>query len=264
MNIREIVGGLRNYSEINREERNYAAILYAALCQKGNPERFLKLLGINEPISGDFGIFFEYAFIRDLWNSIKREEAGETKKTVIRENLRISNLDRILAMSAREMNETFGVGGKVSKDFIQYPGRWSISRFNDQFTDNQDFMKVCMFKWAFNIKPDIVIHLSKDRAVCIEAKNESGEGVYPESEIDRKVFKDRNIGSIGQLNVQKYMLEDLLGLKTDFFYLIPRKRTGTSPTPVITWAEAFSTLDMREMPGFSKNMIALISKKQQS
>lgn len=45
MNIREIAQLTPNYFEINREERNYAAIFFAVLCRPGNAEKFLQQFG---------------------------------------------------------------------------------------------------------------------------------------------------------------------------------------------------------------------------
>lgn len=73
MNIRQIVQFNPNYSEINREERNYAAIFFAALCKPGNSQRFLSYCGFNEEIGHHFGIYFEYAYLRDLWSKIDTE-----------------------------------------------------------------------------------------------------------------------------------------------------------------------------------------------
>ena len=58
MNIREIAKLYPNYSEINREERNYAAIFFAALCKSGNVEKFLSHCGFNQKPGQDFGIYF--------------------------------------------------------------------------------------------------------------------------------------------------------------------------------------------------------------
>lgn len=67
MNIREIAKNNSNYYEINREERNYAAILYGALCKEQNISQFLALLGFDYEKTDDFGIYFEYSYLRDLW-----------------------------------------------------------------------------------------------------------------------------------------------------------------------------------------------------
>jgi len=109
MNIREIARLAPNYCEINREERNYAAIFFAALCKPGNAERFLSHCGFEGKLRSDFGIYFEYAYLRDLWSQIKDDAA---KKEIIRLHLRISGIDEILRLPVVEVNRKFGVGGQ--------------------------------------------------------------------------------------------------------------------------------------------------------
>jgi hypothetical protein len=60
MNIRQIAGLNPRYSQINREERNYAAVFYHAIMNKGNAQSFLRKLGIDEFLGEDFGVYFEY------------------------------------------------------------------------------------------------------------------------------------------------------------------------------------------------------------
>ncbi len=255
MNIREIAQFTLNYFEINREERNYAAILFGTLCQHGNAERFLQYCGINNNIGPDFGIYFEYAYLRDLWNKISSEE---TKKEIIRNHLPIKGIDEILQLPLKGINQKFGVGGEASSDFLQYPGKWAIVKYHKIFKDNDDFLKICRFKWSFNIKPDIVIHLDKNNAICIEAKYESGEGVYPSSDLEKSIFRERGLKYIGQMELQKYMMEELLGIKTQFKFLVFKK--GKSDThKVVSWAEVFNCLDMSEMPNFVMQMAKKIS-----
>ena len=255
MNIRQIANLSPNYCEINREERNYAAILFAALCKPGNSARFLAHCGIAGEPGLDFGIYFEYAYLRDLWNQISDEEI---KKEIFRQNLNIQGIDEILNQPSLEINRTFGVGGPPSPDFVQYPGKWAIVKYNRHFPSNEDFLKICRFKWSFNIKPDIVIHLDKDRAICIEAKYESGEGSYPATETDKAIFNERGITYVGQMELQKYMMQELLGIKTDFMFLVFKKETSDSHK-VISWGEAFGCLDMSEMPPFALEMAKRIS-----
>lgn len=255
MNIRKTVQFAPNYSEISREERNYAAILFAALCKSGNAERFLRQCGFEEIPGPDFGIYFEYTYLRDLWSKIEDEGI---KKEIIRQHLKIHGIDEILNLPVVEINHKFGVGGQPSKDFVQYPGRWAIVHYNKNFQDNEDFLKICRFKWSFNIKPDIVIHLDKERAICIEAKYESGEGSYPDSEIGKAIFKKRGLPYVGQMELQKYMMEELLGVKTDFIFLFSKKEKSETHK-VMRWAEAFGCLDMKDMPPFAIEMIKRIS-----
>ena len=255
MDIRKIAQLAPNYYEINREERNYAAILFAALCKPGNAERFLRYCGFEGKLGPDFGIYFEYAYLRDLWSKI---EGKGVKKEIIRQNLRINGIDGILKLPVMEINRKFGVGGQPSKDFVQYPGKWAIVKYDKNFQDSGDFLKVCRFKWAFNIRPDIVIHLDKECAICIEAKYESDEGSYPVSDIEKTIFKERRIPYVGQMELQKYMMEELLGVKADFMFLVFKKEKSETHK-VMSWAEAFGSLDMGDMPPFAIEMAKRIS-----
>lgn len=251
MNIREISKFAHNYYAINREERNYAAIFFSALCIPGNAEKFLSYCGFYEKIGQNFGIYFEYAYLRDLWYNISNEEI---KKKIIKEKLQIGDIDHILNLSPFEINKKFGVSGVPSNQFIQYPGKWSIQKYHKNFRNDNDFIKICKFKWSFNIKPDIVIHLDKNRSICIEAKYESGEGSYPVSDLETKIFKDRQINKVGQMELQKYMMEELLGIETDFLFLVYKKEKSETHK-VISWVEAFEILDIESMPVFAKEMI---------
>ena len=255
MDVREIANLRPRYSEINREERNYAAIFFAALCKHGNTERFLEYCGIETTLGADFGIYFEYAYLRDLWSRIDSESI---KKDIIRHQLKIDGIDAILDLPSVEINRKFGVGGQPSGDFVQYPGKWSIAKYNKNFPVNEDFLKICRFKWSFNIKPDIVIHLDKDKAICIEAKYVSGEGLYPSSEDDKAIFRVRDIPYVKQMELQKYMMEELLGVKTDFRFLV-FKKDKSETHKVVSWAEAFGCLDLEEMPLFAVEMAKRIS-----
>lgn len=254
MNIRDICGLDPSYAEISREERNTAAIFFAALIKPGNTERFLELLGIDETPGNDFGIYFEYAYLRDLWNRITDEE---TKKEIIRRLCPVNNIDAVLSGFAQEINHHFGAS-KESATYIQQPGWWAISKYDRTIANNDDFLKICRFKWSFNIKPDIVIHLDKSRAICIEAKVESDEGQYPSSERDKAIFHRRGIPYVGQMELQKYMMEELLGVETRFLFLV-KKKSKSETHQVITWREVFDCLDISDLPPFAQTMICNVS-----
>lgn len=256
MNTREIAQLNPNYYEINREERNYAAIFFAALCKQNNAESFLKYCGFEGKQGSEFGIYFEYSYLRDLWYQIKDEE---TKKKIVLETLKIDGVEEILKLPLKEINQKFGVSGEASSEYLQFPGKWAIVKYNQNFPDNEDFLNICKFKWSFNIKPDIVIHLDKDHAICIEAKYESGEGAYPASKIEKTIFKDRGMSYVGQMELQKYMMEKLLGIKTDFMFLVYKKEKSETHK-VVSWAEAFGAIDMDGMPEFALQMANNISK----
>ncbi len=258
MNFRDITKLDPNYCEINREERNYAAILFTILCKVDNTIKFLNRCGFKiDTLGPDFGIYFEYSFLRDLWFQISD---NEIKKEIIKNLLPIKEIDTILSKPIVDINRIFGTSGKPSTEYIESPSNWAITKYSDNF-DDKDFIKVCMFKWSFNIKPDIVIHIDKNTALCIEAKYESGEGQYPSSQKDQVIFSERKMENdrVGQTSLQKYMMEELLGIKTKFIFLVS-KRANSDSHEVINWREVFEILDTSELPAFAKQMIMNISK----
>ncbi len=258
MNIRELANLNPNYFQINREERNYAAILYSALCKPENALKFLAMCGVQTPTLGpDFGIYFEYSFIRDLWYHVKE---NDTRKRIIGGLLKINDIQEILNLPFVDLNRKFGVSGKPSANYVESPGNWAITKFSENFPDNDDFKKICMFKWSFNIKPDIVIHIDKDNALCIEAKYESKEGKYPSSRNDQEIFTARKLSQVTQTELQKYMMEELLGIKTKFMFLVSKK-TSSETHHVISWAEAFDSVGLDGFPEFAKQMAERISKQ---
>lgn len=257
MNIRETAGLAPNYFEINREERNYAAILFAALCQPGNVEQFLALCKREDEVGPEFGIYFEYAYLRDLWFQIDSEDI---KRSVIRNHLKIQGIEEIMARPAEEINRLFGVAGTPSATHIQFPGKWALVKYAENFKDKDDLLQICRFKWSFNIKPDIVIHLSKSKAICIEAKVESGEGTYPSSEAQKAIFRRHELEFVKQTELQRFMMEDLLGIETDFWFLVKKGQSSLSHKE-ITWERMFSGLDLSVMPAFALEMVNRISAK---
>jgi len=255
MNIRETAGLAPNYFEINREERNYAAILFAALCQPGNIERFLELCGREDEVGPEFGIYFEYAYLRDLWFQIDSEDI---KRSVIRDHLKIKGIEEIMAKPAEEINRLFGVAGTPSATHIQFPGKWALVKYAENFKDKDALLAICRFKWSFNIKPDIVIHLSKSKAICIEAKYESGEGSYPASDVEKAIFDQRNLPRVMQTALQRYMMEELLGVETDF-WLVDSKTTRSMSHKKLNWKEVFEALNLEATPAFCRAMVERIS-----
>jgi hypothetical protein len=247
MNIREVFSSaeksMPNYFDINREERNYAAILYAALCKPGNTEAFLELCGHNKKRDQISGVYFEYAYLRDLWKDIGYGPgSNDFKKDIIRKTLDIKSVEAVLTYEVMEINKSFGVGGRPSKDHIQYPGKWSAANLATKFTNPEDFLTICKYKWEFNIKPDIVIHVDKRTAICIETKYESGESQYPASRPEKKVFNDKKLQPIGQMDLQKYMMEKLLGLDAKFILVGSKNSPGEAKHKFISWKTAFSKM----------------------
>jgi len=277
MNIRSLLDFDRNYSQINREERNLAALLYYALFQNNNTQRFLSLIGCPGECDGaDFGIYFEYSFLRDLWHNIDKEydrdRGNELKRRAILKLLEPANADDLRSNSTLEFNKYFGCVPRPSAKFIQSPSKWSImgnpregvKGFSQTIDDNDLFEKVCKFKWAFNIKPDIVIHKSRGSAVCIEAKLESGEGHYPSRSSEEAVCARRGLcRKITQTELQRYMMVQLLGLKTEFVLLVNNPNRGSESHTTLTWRGVFNSFDTSGFHPFILEWINSYSESRQ-
>lgn len=258
MSLRVSLDYKDGYFKINREERNLAAIFYHVLLLDNNLKRFIDLVGCKyDIVENEMGIYFEYAFIRDLWNNIDQgnniNQGNDLKREFILDFLNPSNKEQLKKMSVFEFNKYFGVA-RASKEFIVSPGKWSIKFYNKNIVDNNEFLKTCKFKWCFNAKPDIVINTSHGTAICIEGKFESREGKYPSNDFEKDVFNKRCLESIGQLEIQKKIMEEILDIKTDYIFLVQKKSsTGTHKT--WTWKEVFVNLDTSNCPYFIKEWL---------
>ena len=260
-NIRSYLNWIKGYYEINREERNLAAIFYHVLLLNDNLTKFLGTISCKFSIKPEeVGIYFEYSYLRDLWFNIKNEkrvieEDNRVKREIIHRFLRPSNIDELKLMSTHEFNGYFGAVPIVSDEYIQSPGNWSIGKYQRNIKDNIEFLKVCKFKWAFNAKPDIVIHTSHDSAICIECKFESDEAQYPTNPSEIKEFKDRGLKRVTQTSLQKYMMEDLLGIRTQFVFLVQKEAAESETHTKLTWKQAFSNLSRDGCPFFIREWI---------
>lgn len=253
INIRTLLNYKDGYFKINREERNLAAIFYHTLLLGDNLKIFLDTIGCKFPIvEKEMGIYFEYAYIRDLWSNIGQD--NEFKKKLILDLLQPKNRIELESMDVYEFNKFFGAARALSTEYIASPGNWSIRYFSKNITDNAELIKVCKFKWCFNAKPDIVIHTSNDTAICIEAKIESEEGKYPSNDAEREIFHKRGIDLVGQLSIQKKIMEGLLGIQTDYIFLVQKKSINETHK-AWTWQEAFANLDTTNCPYFIKQWL---------
>jgi hypothetical protein len=251
------------YHTINREERNVAALLYHILLVNGNLQRFLTTIDCRLPVVADeLAIYVEYALLRDLWRQIGlteaiEEEANQRRRDLIRQLLPLSNADILRATSEADFNRYFIAEHKVSRDTIQSPGAWNLLRLSQSIADDQEFYQACMIKWAFKAKPDIVIHTSHDAAVCIEAKYESGEGRYPVGKAEVAEFRRRQGkgASVSQTEVQRYLMQDVLGLETQHIMIRKRPKPDAAQA-TYTWAHVFRDLVLDGVPDFAREWIA--------
>lgn len=251
-----------NYAAINREERNLCAILFHMLLINDNIRPFMELLGnpFTKP-GADVNIYMEYAYARDLWNTMGRDtDANTDKKQFILNKLGLHRDKRFVDLSVVDFNETFGATPRASTKYIQNPGRWTVKKLAETLTSNDEFQRACVFKWAFNVKPDIVIHTSPTTAVCIEAKLESGEGQYPQGKEEKDIW-DRRLGNgkrVNQTEVQYFLMEEILGIGAKHVFLQRQraKENNLSEKSIsMTWEDVFNALNRDGIPAFMTTTI---------
>lgn len=263
MNARALLDWKHGYHAICREERNVAAIVYHLLLHPPNLKRFLDLAGCKLAlVDNEMAIYFEYAFLRDLW-SVRVRDNPEVGRKLILDLLQPQNADVLARMTIVDFNSFFGAVPRPSREYIQSPGNWSIERFAPNVTDAAEFLRICRFKWAFNAKPDLVVHVSHDAALCIEAKLESGEGRYPTKPAEKTEFARRGLPLQDQTDLQAYTLRQLLGLQTEFVFLVEDGRATSTTHRTITWRETFDALDTSSCPVFIQQWIRRFGAEKQ-
>ena len=268
MNVREFLKYEEDYYPICREERNIAAILYHALLLPGNLTKFLGLIEHSDSCE-EASIYFEYAYLRDLWKEtfptkgVNQQDLKGNNEKARKLILNALNLSEkrpdLLEMEVCDFNNYFGATPRPpSEDHIQMPATWSIKSM-DKGIVGCSFLDICKFKWAFNIRPDIVIHTGKTTAVCVEAKFVSGESSYP-SNSDKEEFQGRlKHGGVEQgikykqTDIQKHLFEELLGMKAQIVLLQKSSPTDPPETSIpLTWDKVFGEMDMDSAPEFIK------------
>ena len=167
--------------------------------------------------------------------------------------------NRSTAPESRKAFNCFVARNSINHKAIQSPSNWGAGPIaqeickciSDPTELKQEIEKALMFKWSFNIKPDIVVELKGRSVLCIELKYESGESSYPSSN-DRKTLKealhktDISIQSTDQLALQKFMLTKILEFKHCAQFLITKSGTGTiNGIGNLTWKQAFDSLANR-------------------
>ena len=118
--MRKIFASNVSYFEINQEERNMAAILFylVNIDWPDNVSEFARWLGYGQKIDDHAEIYFEYAFVRDLWKVMDNHQ----RKSVIQKfltrcfEMKPEFNDSIMDNDCRWFNERFVArkGRKVS------------------------------------------------------------------------------------------------------------------------------------------------------
>lgn len=245
MNLREFVKTndpnieLGGYSDIVREERYFCAVLFHYMLQNHEGAKSL----VNKITQGNGqikGIFIEYAMARDLWKCIG--DKNEAKRIYISQAL---SLD-LPQKSIEEFNRLF-VARKPSVTDIQSPARWGITTIFTNPLDTETKVKACKLKWAFNVKPDIVIELDNNGVICIEAKVESDEGCYAGTSEEKKTMI-KCLGEDGaakfkdcsrQCAVQEFLMKDVLGYEPVYNVFLSLGEKDKQGAVNLSWKEAF-------------------------
>ena len=198
-----------DFARFVREERNYAALLYWGLQDNENCQAFLRLIYDEIPKIDDayFGIYFEYAHLRDAWNYAPD---NDSRWQAIRRAIEIIAAQRLPTLadfwqSAQELirrleqqyqecaarrdflefNSCFvkrPSNQKHRSNQVQSPQTWQPKcvMTNDVFNGLSHTTRhaLVLLSWCSRVKPDIVFHLNNCQAVCVELKVETGEGAY--------------------------------------------------------------------------------------
>ncbi|WP_370323781.1 hypothetical protein [Euzebya sp.] len=249
------------YSAFNREERNAVATLYALLFHRDNLAEFGDLFGTGGLTFDDVDteVFVEFAYLRDLWH---QHPELETRRRIILAAVQPDDAAELETCDPRTFNRRFGVAGPISSDHIQSPQRWGVTQLHETLRldtgeplSNSELLDACRFKWSFNIKPDLVVLYGRNRALCVEAKLESGISSYPTTAAEKSIFDERGLDRVSQLDVQRHMFDRLLERRTTYGLL---SRTGTAPHPALTgvsWARLLTALDASGMPPFIQRWV---------
>ena len=247
------------YYVFNREERHLAAILFHLLNLDDDAvKRFCSLIDCKcDPTDHWFGIYFEYSYLRDRWKKLSDNAA---KRQVVLDMLeRQQFTDKGLAQlrsfeKERDFNGFFfepegaeyadklGRRREPSINDIESPGNWQLDRLRQipNLTDG-DFEAICKLKWAFKIKPDILIQTTRKHAICMEIKLESPPSTY------RARGKSDRVIEVGQVAMQTFMLTNLLDIGCTQIVLSPchtraSQKEARSKAKTVSWAELLEAL----------------------
>ena len=194
----------------------------------------------------------EFSMLRDLWNGLGDQH--ESKRDIIVHLLDLDPHQPLARAGVVPFNSHFS--GKPSSKTIESPARWSLATMAGNLPDDETFLRACMVKWGFRVKPDLVIRAG-GRALCIEAKVESPESYYPSSGAERQIFRKRVGKLVSQTAVQRYVLEDVMGWETTFI-MLSRSGLGTADAVGVTWRSVRDALDLNGLPPFMQRWSDLL------
>src|ERR1700722_868585 len=271
MNLRGLLDIDEPYFKFNREERHYAAILFYILNHSKNAEvAIVSVENCNwRPKDDEFGIYLEYSYARDLWHGLDFTDSNHKVRNLDIEAVNKRKIDAILKIleqlqletiiipqgTVRDFNAFFIGQSRASKKYIQSPANWHLPTFCENITNaysgksealtRSALAAVCKFKWAFRVKPDVVIHADNDHALCIELKFESSEGRYPTDGTERKLVQEKKLFApsfgVAQTEMQRFLMEELLGFDCRYLFITRHERSDGRR---ISWANFLGRLEI--------------------
>lgn len=257
------------YEVVNREERFYCALFgHALLSSAATRASFSQLVKkqLGLMLSPEnMRVFLEVAVLRDYWNNLGDPRAysdvtHDRRREVLNELLVIGKVPPEL-IDRHDFFWTAGIprpeSGPRSK--LWSPGRWDISKKNSRGLPDRELENLLRLKWAFNAKPDMLL-VSGATAIMLEAKLESGEGVYDKSEGGK------------QTDIQKFIAEILTELVPVFRgtkiqtctlgLLGPGTKLPDAEKFDFSWEDVAGCCDTPEVDTFTKECFAKFDKRK--
>jgi len=254
----------KSYETVNREERFYCALFsHALLTSAAVRERFGRLVLDRCDLRLDadsLHVFVEAAALRDYWYDLGSpleysNKTHDRRREILNELFSIVGLEPEL-IDQHDFFWTSSAGQPNSK--LWSPGRWNIPRDGHADLSSESLKHLHRLKWAFNAKPDILL-VSGRSVLMLEAKLESGEGVYDKSEGSRQTHIQKLIGTILGRLAPSFRHSTIkpctLGLWGPLDSIAPNKRKSN-----FSWKEVANCCETPEVDPFTKSCLSSLER----
>jgi hypothetical protein len=247
----------QRYIEVNREERHFCALFAHALLSSGLARNSLSELVLSRSNiqldPNNMEVYIEVAALRDYWKTL---DDSKTYSANTHEKRR-QFLNKIIENTPLHPNVidkyqffwTKGIDGKNTK--LWNPGHWSEKAIKADMVSIIEQKKFLNIKWAFNAKPDMMI-ASSNQAILIEAKLESPESKYGQSDGDQEEIQ-KLVG---------YLLTKIVPAFREIQFhnmLLAKENPNPKKTkwPLsITWREVINIIGETDLDEFTKENFA--------
>ena len=167
------------------------------------------------------------------------------------------------------MNRRFvgpGPSRRISPDQVEQPSHWGVKALDavarEAGLSAAAFRDLCMLKWSFNTKPDLVVLMPGLPAISVEGKLESVMGRYPSGGEDGKFFGDWFKNSavdhrVRQLELQRFLFERVLGKSVVQVSIERKTATGREGVVGLAWKQVFGAMDLAHSTPFVRRYVEL-------